>query len=739
MSATVPSTANSSASNALSAIPARFFQMLQEVWGFSELRHSQGQAIGAALENRDALVVMPTGGGKSLCYQAPAVFRGGCTIVISPLIALMKDQVDGLRQHGVPAARWDSSSSAREKRELAEELRQQKIRLLFASPERALQNDFADLFRGNQIRMIAIDEAHCVSQWGHDFRPEYRQLSQLRRHFPDASVMALTATATQRVRNDILEQLKLRNPLVTVSSFDRPNLTYRILPKSEVSSQCKEIIDRHRNASGHSAGGIIYCMRRDDVDQLAAALSEAGCSVVSYHAGLTSQQRQQAQEAFVNEKVQVVVATVAFGMGIDRSNVRFVIHASLPKSMEHYQQETGRAGRDGLNAECTLLFAMRDVVSMKNLLISSGAENKAPKAWVDSQLKQVEEMVSYCKVPTCRHRMIVEHFGQQYTSDNCGACDVCLGELDVVQDSKVIAQKILSCVHRMGERFGSNAIIDVLLGSNSREVHRRGHESLSTFGILKGHTRSEVRDWIEQMIHAKMLSISMDGKYPILKLGSESRAVLFGTHAPVLVKTVLSSQREPGKSLARFAYDEALLERLMEWRQEAADKARVAPYLLLSDGSLAELAARRPSKIDRLTAITGLGAQQIALHGAEIIGLIESHCCFKSIPMDQPLQFPSGPIRDSYGARFRQRKSLQQIATDLNVTESTVTKYLVEHILDGSISDVSPWVSESEIQQVYAATEKFGNGRLGPIFEACDSQINYNKIRIALAFRPVAS
>ena len=743
MSTIISSTATSSTktktSGKIASIPDRFHQMLQEVWGFSELRDAQGQAVAAALAGRDALVVMPTGGGKSLCYQSPAVYRGGCTIVISPLIALMKDQVDSLHQVGVPAARWDSNASSHEKRELIEQLRQQRIRLFFASPERAIQEDFALLFKGNKVPMIAIDEAHCVSQWGHDFRPEYRQLAQLRERFPDASVMALTATATERVREDILQQLKLRSPSISVSSFDRPNLTYRILPQDNVLAQCKEIIDRHRTSSGQSAGGIIYCMRRIDVDELAASLSREGYSVAAYHAGLTPEQRHRSQDAFVKEKVQVVVATVAFGMGIDRSNVRFVIHASVPKSMEHYQQETGRAGRDGLRAECTLLYSTKDVISMRKLLIKSASENNAPGQWIDSQLEQLEQLVGFCKLPVCRHRRIVEYFGQNYSTDSCGACDVCLGDLDVVADSKIIAQKILSCVHRMGERFGTNAIIDVLLGSNGRDVLRRGHESLSTFGILKGHTRGELKDWIEQMIHAKLLRVVLDGNYPLLKLGPESKSVLFGNHTPKLIRTTGASARDSIKPLARFLYDGTLLDGLLQWRQEAADREKIAPYLLLSDTVLAEIAARRPSQIDRLTAVAGMGAKQIAQHGQALVDLVQSHCTLKSVPMDQPLRFPSSPVRDSYGARFKQRKSLQQIATELNVVESTVTKYLVEHILDGTVKDILPWVSESESQRVLEAANKVGYGRLTPIYEECNAQIDYNKIKITLAFHPASA
>jgi ATP-dependent DNA helicase RecQ len=376
---------------------------------------------------------------------------------------------------------------------------------------------------------------------------------------------------------------------------------------------------------------------------------------------------------------------------------------------------------------------------MRGLIKNSAIENNAPQTWVDSQMVQIEEIATFCKLPVCRHRRIVEYFGQDYSSEKCGACDVCLGEIDVLKDSKVIAQKILSCVHHMQERFGTNAIADVLIGSNSREIQRRGHESLSTFGILKGHKRAVVRDWIEQLTMAKILLVTQDSNYPLLKLGPLAKEVLFGSLEPVLVRTVESNLKDSSKSIARFAYDETLLERLIDWRNEVADKQKVAPYVLMSDGVLAELAARRPSSIDRLTGVTGLGSKQIAQHGAAIVGLIESYCSFKSVPMDQPLRFPPSILRDSYGVRFKQNRSLQQIASDLNVTESTVTKYLVEYILDGSISDVSVWITSEELDRVYQAAEKLGSGLLSPIYEACESQISYNKIRIALAFRPLHS
>jgi len=712
--------------------------MLQEVWGFSNLRESQVQAITAALDGNDALVVVPTGGGKSLCYQAPAVFRGGVTIVISPLIALMKDQVDSLKQLGIPAARWDSSLTPSEKRSIISGLNEQKIRLLFASPERALQKDFLDLFRGNNVHSIAIDEAHCVSQWGHDFRPEYRNLLNLRNAFPNASMMALTATATEQVQQDIVNQLQLRNPSISVHSFDRPNLTYRILPKENVVEQCCRIIDRHKFNStpnqDHSAsndtriGGIIYCLRRTDVDQLTTALKQVGYSAIAYHAGLSNEERQRAQEAFMNEQVDVVVATIAFGMGIDRSNVRFVIHTSIPKSMENYQQETGRAGRDGLNSECILLF------SITKLIEKSAEENQSSPEWIQTQLKNLQDFVAFCKTPCCRHRSITEYFGQNYSLENCNACDYCLGELDVVKNSKVISQKILSCVHRMGERFGMNAITDVLIGSNALEIQKRGHQSLSTFGILKEFTRKEIRNWIEQLVGLNALCV--DGQqYPVLKLGPKAKAILFGSDTPVLTQLSSPISDEGGKSLARFFYDQTLFFRLREWRHETASQVGVAPSILFPDYVLAELSAKRPSTIEAMRSITGIGEQQLQAHGLQILEVIQSYCELKLVSMDQPLTFPSSALRSSYDELFRTAKPIAEIATLLRVTEETVTKYLVDAILAGEVSNIDPWVPPDTTRQICSIADKLGGDRLKPIFEELQGQTTYSAIRLAMAIR----
>jgi ATP-dependent DNA helicase RecQ len=471
---------------------------LQEVivrhWGYRTLRPLQGQAMQAVLDQRDSLVVLPTGGGKSLCYQAPAVLRGGTTVVISPLIALMKDQVDSLRACGVAAASIDSSLSASERFAYEMDVRQGEVRLLFLSPERLVQTDFYRVLQQIGVHTFAIDEAHCISHWGHDFRPEYRQLSRLREFFPQAAVHAYTATATEQVRRDIIAQLALNNPVELVGNFDRPNLVYRVLPRHNVLKQTLDVLERHE-----SEAGIIYCLRRRDVDELAASLHAKKIKVRAYHAGMVGDERQAAQEAFASEQVDVIVATVAFGMGIDRSNVRFVLHTAMPKSLEHYQQETGRAGRDGLEAECVLLYSGGDLYTYRSILTKSakeaGSETHLPNAF-----KHLDDIDRFCRGALCRHAALVRYFGQEYQGVNCNACDVCLGDTEGVPDATVVAQKILSCVARVKENFGIGHVTAVLRGENTENVLKRGHEKLTTFGLLKGHSKADVRDWVYQLI-----------------------------------------------------------------------------------------------------------------------------------------------------------------------------------------------------------------------------------------------
>ena len=484
---------------------------LGRYWGYTTFRPLQREAMEAVLASRDSLVVLPTGGGKSLCFQAPALVRPGLALVVSPLISLMKDQVDTLVGNGVPAGFFNSSLAPAEKSAVVEGLREGRYRLLYVSPERLVgegSDSFLALVARCGVSFIAVDEAHCISQWGHDFRPEYRQLARLRELLPGTSVHAYTATATARVRRDIAAQLGLRDPIEIVGSFDRPNLLYRVLPRGGLKRQLLDVLARHRKE-----GGIIYCTSRREVDALAAWLTGEGIPALPYHAGLGEADRSRNQDAFLSERVDVIVATVAFGMGIDRSNVRFVVHAGAPRSIEHYQQESGRAGRDGLEAECLLIYSTADFMKWRVMLEGNGELNDASS----TLLRQMER---YAASVGCRHRHLAEYFGDRYESDRCGACDYCLDELESAAAPTVLARQILSCVVRVGQRFGAMHVANVLRGHANEQVVARGHDKLSTFGLLPNASVAEVRGYIQQLTALGLLRMT-DDAYSVLALTAQ--------------------------------------------------------------------------------------------------------------------------------------------------------------------------------------------------------------------------
>jgi ATP-dependent DNA helicase RecQ len=590
-------------------------------WGFRQLRPLQDQAMRAVLDGRDSLVVMPTGGGKSLCYQAPAVLRGGTTVVVSPLIALMKDQVDSLRACGVAANQLDSSLSPTERFACEYELRQGEVRLLFVSPERLVQSDLFRILQQIEVHAFAIDEAHCISHWGHDFRPEYRQLQKLREQFPKAAVHGYTATATEQVRRDICTQLALKDPIILVGNFDRSNLTYRVLPRHDLLKQVGEVLDRHDGEAG-----IIYCLRRRDVDDLAAALQKKGVNALPYHAGMTGEQRQLAQDAFAEERCDVIVATVAFGMGIDRSNVRFVLHTALPKSLEHYQQETGRAGRDSLEAECVLLYSGGDVMTFKSILEKSAAENAVDPSFLPNAIKHLEDMDRYCRGAVCRHRALVQYFGQAYEAESCNACDLCLGDTEEVEDARVVAQKILSCVARVKENFGINHVLAVLRGENTDMVRKWKHEQLTTYGLLKGNSKADVRDWIYQLLGQELLCQAA-GDYPVLKLNEASWEVMRGQRPVRLVRLARRKKGErPQKSQADAVswegVDRELFEALRRLRRDIAREIGKPPYVIFGDATLRELARLRPQTLERMRGIYGIGDAKLRDFGARFLAVL---------------------------------------------------------------------------------------------------------------------
>jgi len=593
-------------------------------WGIHQLRPLQEPAIQAVLEGRDSLVVMPTGGGKSLCYQAPAVVRQGVTVVVSPLISLMKDQVDGLRESGVSAVRLDSSLSLEEKLKAERSLRAGEVRLLFVSPERLMQPDFLTLLHDVGLNAIAIDEAHCISQWGHDFRPEYRQLRRLREMFSRASVHAYTATATERVRQDILEQLGLRNPEILVGNFDRPNLTYRVVAqRGEQFSQVLDVLARHKGE-----GGIIYCISRNDVNTLTAKLNKNGIKAMPYHAGLTPGERTATQDAFLEESCDVVVATVAFGMGIDRSNVRFVLHTGMPKSLEAYQQETGRAGRDGLEAECVLLSSGKDFFTWKGLMERAARESQSESSHLESSLEHLNQMWQYCRSAVCRHRALVNYFGQEYTAPSCNACDHCLGETITVDGADVIAQKIVSCVARAKGSYGIGYFVSLLRGEGIAKIKERGHAELSTFGIMKEHETGDIREWIYQLIgQGGLTHVEIETGFgkpmPVVRLNKVSMEILRGEKSVRLMQPVKAKKGAKGTAAASKqkgedgwdGVDRELFEVLRALRKEIADRIGVPPYIVFHDATLREFARLSPTSLEQMRDISGVGDAKLKKYG----------------------------------------------------------------------------------------------------------------------------
>jgi ATP-dependent DNA helicase RecQ len=609
-------------SNSFGVCPVdELHQILRRYWGYDEFRPLQPEAMRAVVEGRDSLVVLPTGGGKSLCFQAPALVMPGLAVVVSPLIALMKDQVDGLVDCGVPAACVNSTLAFDERRQIAEEIRSGRLKLLYLSPERLLSERTLQFLQGVLLSFIAVDEAHCISEWGHDFRPEYRGLRLLKEKFPNVGLHAYTATATPHVRDDIVRELRLVDPQVLVGSFDRPNLVYRARRRGNLLQQIREVIDRHPNDSG-----LIYCIRRTDVEEMAASLAELGYHALPYHAGMADDDRRGNQEAFINDRARIIVATVAFGMGIDKSDVRYVIHAAAPKSLESYQQESGRAGRDGLEAECLLLYSAGDFRTWRKL------QSELPPQALEIAMTLLAGIDNYCSSVSCRHRAIIEYFGQEVPNENCGACDVCLNELELVDDGLILAQKILSCVKRVGESFGGEYVALVLGGSQDQRILSHGHERLSTWGIMAEHNKKSIRGWIDQLVSQTFLRKT--GDYNVLQLTEAGWQVLRGERTPRLLKPAPPKERQKQSRAALETWegvDRDLFEHLRVFRRRKAEERGVPPFIIFSDATLRDLARVRPTTLDMLPTIHGIGAKKCAEYGAELLAEIVTYSSGSSV------------------------------------------------------------------------------------------------------------
>lgn len=719
----------------------RIVDVLRKHWGYAGFRPLQREAMESALAGRDSLVVLPTGGGKSLCFQAPALVLPGLAVVVSPLISLMKDQVDGLLECGVAAARLDSSQTPDEQDDVVGAIRRGDVKILYVSPERLMMDGFARFLRQEPISLVAVDEAHCVSMWGHDFRPEYRQLGDLRAMLPGVALHAYTATATQHVRDDIVEQLGLANPRVLVGSFDRPNLVYSVERRSDGQSQVREVLDRHRGESS-----IVYCIRRADVESLAEKLTEAGYSAAPYHAGLPDEARKQAQDAFIREDVETIVATVAFGMGIDKSNVRAVVHAGLPKSLEHYQQESGRAGRDGLEAECVLLYSAGDVAVWRYIIEQSESEEAKRIAH-----RKLDDVAAYASGVTCRHRALVGYFGQTLDGEICSACDVCLGGLDLVDDALVVAQKILSCVYRLDERYGGDYTASVLVGSRDERILANGHDALSTYALLEEAPKKLVRDWIEQLVGQGALV--KDGEYDLLKITERGRRILRGFETPRLLKPAEGRDKKRATQTAADSWDgvdQGLFDTLRALRRRIAEEKRVPAYIVFTDAALRDMARRRPSSADAFREVSGVGETKAEQYGATFVAAIVEVCERRGLEMDVDASVrpvPKPPSRRGRRAgkatvdlarqmafcRFDRGEALAAVADAVGRPADRVLEDLLDYIRDKGLTSPEPWVEGSLFARIAETAARVGAARPISILRELGGAATYDDVRIAVA------
>ncbi|HGN1704703.1 TPA: ATP-dependent DNA helicase RecQ [Providencia rettgeri] len=588
--------------------------VLNSTFGYQSFRPGQDEVIGAILDNRDCLVLMPTGGGKSLCYQVPALVKDGITLVVSPLISLMKDQVDQLRLHGVGAACLNSSQTPQEQRHIMESCSNGEIKLLYVAPERLLTDYFLSQLSSWNISLLAVDEAHCISQWGHDFRPEYRALGQLRQSLPDVPVMALTATADETTRADIIRLLELHDPLIHVSSFDRPNIRYTLVEKYKPLDQLWFFIKGQKGKAG-----IVYCNSRNKVEETTERLQKRGLSVAAYHAGLDVSQREWVQDAFLKDNLQVVVATVAFGMGINKSNVRFVAHFDIPRNIEAYYQETGRAGRDGVEAEAILFYDPADMAWLRRCL-----EEKPAGMQQDIERHKLNAIAAFAEAQTCRRLVLLNYFGEN-RQQPCGNCDICL-DPPKQYDGLIDAQKALSSIYRVGQRFGIGYIVEVLRGANNQRIRDLGHDKLPVYGIGKEQTNEHWVSVLRQLIHLGMITQNIT-HFSALQLTEAARPILRGEAALQLAvpRVLVAKSRNQQNKIYHGNYDKKLFAKLRKLRKSIADEENIPPFVVFNDATLIEMAEHTPTSSVELLLINGVGERKLERFGEAFMTLIRDH------------------------------------------------------------------------------------------------------------------
>ncbi len=684
-------------------------QVLQQIFGYSSFRPSQQQIIDCLIQGEDALVLMPTGGGKSLCYQIPALIRSGVGIVISPLIALMQDQVEALRQAGVSAGALNSSLSADEDARLRERLRNGELELLYVAPERLMTPGFQSLLRQIDIALFAIDEAHCVSQWGHDFRPEYIQLSTLHEQFPQVPRIALTATADEPTRREIVQRLNLGQARHFVSGFDRPNIRYRV---SDDSSNARQRLLRFIQLDYPDQAGIVYCLSRRKVEETAAWLREKGIEALPYHAGMTQRDRAANQNRFLREDGIVMVATIAFGMGIDKPDVRFVVHMNLPKSLEAYYQETGRAGRDGEPAEALLFYNLQDVITLRQFVEQSDADEQHKRI----EVQKLERMLGYCELTSCRRQALLAYFGDEL-AEPCGNCDTCLNPPET-WDGTVAAQKALSCVYHTGQRFGVNYLIDVLMGKDNERMRRFGHHQTSTFGIGEELDRNQWRSLYRQLIAQGYLAVDQEG-HGGLRLTHACRPLLRGEQTLELRRLRKEDSRKLRKKKASFQGAQGeLWEALRRKRLELAQEQGVPPYVIFHDATLMAMMEYRPQTLAQMSRISGVGERKLEAYGQEFLDVLVAH----AVDVTQVTDTVTETLD-----LFRLGMNAEEIAGRRGLKTSTILSHLAKGIEQGLV-ELQEVVSVSDEVLAQARELMLEDGediRLGRVHEALGGVLDY--------------
>lgn len=706
------------------------YQALQKYFGYTSFLPLQEEIIKDILLKNDVFILMPTGGGKSLCYQLPALLLDGVTIVVSPLIALMKDQVDALRANGIASAYINSSLGPNEIRNVKLRLLEEKISTLYVAPERITQSSFLTFLHRLNISLFAVDEAHCISEWGHDFRSEYRQLKLLKEHFPKTPLIALTATAITEVQNDIITQLRLDGPKIYRASFNRQNLFYQVKPKNNAYHQLLQYLKSHKNDSG-----IIYCYSRKSADDLSNRLQNEGYRALPYHAGLGSGLRAANQNKFTKDDVDIIVATIAFGMGIDKPNIRFVIHYDLPKNLESYYQETGRAGRDGLRADCILFFSYGDRKKIEYFIEQKDDETDKQIAY-----KKLRVIVNFCEVRTCRRKILLNYFGEAYDEKNCKNCDNCLMPKETI-DGTAIAKKILSCVLQVGERFGVNYVADVLSGSRSQKIIRNRHDVLMTHGIGEEYSKNQWLAFIRELIQLGYLEVRGD-RYPTVKLTQKSRDVS-SEKENVFLSRPEEKVQIPQKSKDED-FDNVLFEILRGLRKKLADLEGIAPYVIFHDSSLKAMATYLPQNLSDFKGIGGVGHVKLEKYGDLFIKEIASYCRNRNIE-PQHIEPKQGgehhdPVKRVVTSTLRETLELynknltvEEIAGKRNMSKGTIASHIEKLIISGEEICIDKFVKIDKQVHILRAISIIGEKRLTPIKKKLGDDYSYEEIRLVRA------